>query len=396
MKKQKWIFISIYRPLSQPEQYFFCEIGKALDYLCTKYENIILIGDFNCEAEEDVISGFMDNYNLQNLVRCPTCFKSGNPRSIDLILTNGKSSFRKTVAIETGLFDFHAMIVTVLKGGFVNRGPKIVTYRDYSKFSAVDFEGSLVHMVSSELSEIENYGAFEAGVMRVLNEHAPVKKKSIRANDRPFMTKALRKEHIHRTRLHSKYHNNKTDANLKAFKKQRNKCVKLLRKAKFDYYQKINLGNLTDNRTFWKTVKPIFSDKVQANPSFTLIENDKMIDKQSEIAEIFNQHFATITDSLGISINDSVLLPTNGMLDSVNKTVRKYDAHPSICKIRENVKITNKFEFSEVSTSDIAVQIKPINSKKASPVDSIPERNPKENSDLFSVAIQFFCCLTYV
>ena len=196
VKKQKWILISIYRPPSQPEQYFFCEIGKALDHFCTKYDNIILIGDFNCEAEEDVISGFMDNYNLQNLVRCPTCFKSGNPRSIDLILTNRKSSFRNTVAIETGLSDFHAMIVTVLKGGFVKRGPKIVTYRDYSKFSAVDFKQDLVHMVSSELSEIEDYGAFEAGVMHVLNEHAPVKKKSIRANDGPFMTKALRKEHM--------------------------------------------------------------------------------------------------------------------------------------------------------------------------------------------------------
>ena len=31
--------------------------------------------------------------------------------------------------------------------------------------------------------------------MRVLNEHAPVKKMSISSNDGPFMTKALRKEH---------------------------------------------------------------------------------------------------------------------------------------------------------------------------------------------------------
>ena len=82
----------------------------------------------------------MDNYNLQNLVRCPTCFKSGNPRSIDLILTDRKSSFRNTVAIETGLSDFHAMIVTLLKGGFVKRGPRIITYRDYSKFSAVGLQ----------------------------------------------------------------------------------------------------------------------------------------------------------------------------------------------------------------------------------------------------------------
>ena len=148
VRKQNWIFISIYRPPSQPEQYFFCEIGKTLDHFCTKYENIILIGDFNCEAEEDVMNGFMDNYNLQNLVRCPACFKSGNPQSIDLTLTNGKSSFRKTVAIETGLSVFHAMIVIVLKGGFVKRGPKIVTYRAYSKFSAVDFKDNLVFMVS--------------------------------------------------------------------------------------------------------------------------------------------------------------------------------------------------------------------------------------------------------
>ena len=58
-------------------------------------------------------------------------------------------------------------------------------------------------------------------------------------------------------------------------------------------------------------------------------------------------------------------------------------------QIRENVKIANKFEFSEVSTSDIATQIKQLNSKKASPVDSIPARILKENSDIFSVVLQF-------
>ena len=118
-----------------------------------------------------------------------------------------------------------------------------------------------------------------------------------------------------------------------------------------------------------------------------------MINKDSEIAEIFNHHFKTMTDSLGISINDSVMLPTDG--NSVDKAVRKYDAYPSICKIRENVKITNKFKFSEVSTSDIAVQIKQVNSRKASPVDSIPARILKESSDIFSVVIQFFVQFTY-
>ena len=86
------------------------------------------------------------------------------------------------------------MIATVLKGGYVKRGPKIITYRDYNRFSTIDFRNHLFYMIAHELSENGDYGAFEAVVMAVLNEHAPVKRKYIRANDGPFMTKALRKK----------------------------------------------------------------------------------------------------------------------------------------------------------------------------------------------------------
>ena len=58
---------------------------------------------------------------------CSTCFKSpDNPKTIDLILTNKKRSFMGSSTVETGLSDFHAMIFTVLKGGFVKKGPKTV------------------------------------------------------------------------------------------------------------------------------------------------------------------------------------------------------------------------------------------------------------------------------
>lgn len=236
LKKQKWLLSAIYRPPSQPQQYFFDEIVKVLDHYCRQYENLILIGDFNCQIDEDVISSFVDNYNLSSLVRSPTCFKSDNPRCIDLILTNRNRNFQSTVVIETGLSDFHAMIVTVLKGGYVKSGPKIITYRDCSRFGAVDFRAHLSTRFSQELIENGDYGAFEAVVMVVLNEHALVKKKYIRANDGPFMTKALRKKIMHRTKrtkLCNKYNDDRTEENLKAFKKQMNKCVKLLRNAKY-------------------------------------------------------------------------------------------------------------------------------------------------------------------
>ena len=148
LKKQKWLLATIYRPPTQPQQYFFSKVGKTLDHYCRAYENLLLIGDFNCEIGDDVISDFVDNYNLASLVRS---FKSDSPRCIDLILTNRNRNFQSTVTIETGLSDFHLMIATVVKGGFVKRGPKIITYRDYSRFSTIDFRNHLFYRISHEL-----------------------------------------------------------------------------------------------------------------------------------------------------------------------------------------------------------------------------------------------------
>ena len=88
---------------------------------------------------KSIISDFMDNSGLKNLVRSPTCFRSDSPKCIDLILTNRKRSFQNTETVHTGLSDFHAMIVTALKGGYKKKGPKIIRYRNYAKFCAEEF-----------------------------------------------------------------------------------------------------------------------------------------------------------------------------------------------------------------------------------------------------------------
>ena len=160
----------------------------------------------------------------------------------------------------------------------------------------------------------------------------------------------------------------------------------LLRRAKFDYHRNIDLGKLTDNHKFWKTVKPLFSDKVQVNSSISLIEDGKMVNQDSQIADIFNQYFANITDSLGITVNDSLLLPTSDIPDPIDKSVRKYEAHPSICKIKNTMKLSDKFEFRKVTTEEVAMKIRQLNPRKASPADCIPAKILMENFDVFSFA----------
>ena len=127
---------------------------------------------------------------------------------------------------------------------------------------------------------------------------------------------------------------------------------------------------------------------MQVNVLISLIEDAKIVCQGSQIEEIFNQYFANITDSLGITVNDSLLLPTSDILDPIDKSVKKYEAHPSICKIKDTVKFSDKFEFRKVTTEEDAIKIRQLNPRKASPADCIPAKVLMENSNIFSVVIQ--------
>ena len=84
---------------------------------------------------------FCESYGLKNLIKVPTCHKNPqNPSCIDLNLTNSPLSFQSSGVIETGLCDFHKIIVTVMKTTrFQKLDPKIIHYRDYRKYSNCSF-----------------------------------------------------------------------------------------------------------------------------------------------------------------------------------------------------------------------------------------------------------------
>ncbi len=131
----------------------------------------------------------------------------------------------------------------------------------------------------------------------------------------------------------------------------------------------------------------IFSNKVQINSCLTLIATDKTIINELQTAEIFNHHSSTVTDSQEIHACDVGLLPTVDIQDPVEKAIKKYDDHSSICKIKEKFKKTHKFEFRDVSIDEIATQIRVVKTKEASFVVSLPARILKQSADVFNVAI---------
>ena len=69
------------------------------------------------------IENFMENYDIYNLMKEPTCYKSNPPKCYDFILTNKKYSYINTGTYETGLSDHHKLTYTVLKTEVVNLNP---------------------------------------------------------------------------------------------------------------------------------------------------------------------------------------------------------------------------------------------------------------------------------
>ena len=91
------------------------------------------------------------------------------------------------------------------------------------------------------------------------------------------MTKTLCQNISHRSKLFNIFLRNPTPVNKIVYKKQRNKCVQLLRIEKGKYYSNLDLKYLKDNRTFWKTVKTIFFEKCTTSYKRVLAENNKML-----------------------------------------------------------------------------------------------------------------------
>ena len=101
------------------------------------------------------------------------------------------------------------------------------------------------------------------------------------------MTGKLDKAIMKRSKLRNRFLKEKREASRKAYNMQRNYCVNLL-KTKREYFANVKINNIADNKKFWQTVKPLFSDKINHRETINLIDNEVTLSNDEEIAETFN------------------------------------------------------------------------------------------------------------
>ena len=145
--------------------------------------------------------------------------------------------------------------------------PKALYYRHYKNFDKSKFTEDLIYTDFSLQSADPNanYSFLTREFSKIVEKHAPLRKKFIRDNHAPFINKELRKAIYTRSRLWKKFCKSPSKENEALYKKQRNKCVSLRRKSIKKYFNDITSYGIATNKNFLNLIKPFLTNKVHLN-----------------------------------------------------------------------------------------------------------------------------------
>ena len=115
------------------------------------------------------------------------------------------------------------------------------------------------------------------------------------------------------------------------------KRIRLRNKSLNSKFSNLKTKDFNDNKSFWKTVKPLFTDKVHIKSKITLIEKkviskqgqesnhtEKIISDHKAIAEVFNEFFINIVPNLKIAVGNNIDHDFTETDDPVLNAVNKF------------------------------------------------------------------------
>ena len=282
---------------------------NAFQFLCdvmmNKSYNIVLLGDYNYNLlEENSLAHTCDTFDLHNRATSATLFKGVKGTFIDLSLVSKPSHFKATLNLDCWLSDFHNFICITTKLNMLRRSPNVIRYRSYKNFDQSKFKDDLY--VISEIMSCLHIDvnlcthAFCEYLGTVIDLHCPLKTKTIRHNNVPYMNADLRKLQYQRNMMRNLKNKNPNPENFERYRTLRNKCVKFRLSSQSKYFEQRCDGG-PKNKNFWPTIKPFITNKCKSNKDIILCENDNIINHQSEVANVFNDYFTAIADGIGFN-----------------------------------------------------------------------------------------------
>ena len=194
-----------------------------------------------------------------------------------------------------------------------------------------------------------------------------------------------------RSELASKYHKTKNTEDYHSYMKQINFCSKFYRKERRKFYNSLNIMGITDNRKFWKTLKPLLSDKgICGSSKINLVVDEENLSDDREIAETFNNYFNNAVKLLNLQSDPKHLNDVSDENNPIEIAIKKFKYHPSIVYINKNIQKNTTFSFDEIETDSIKKKIDNLDPRKNGTLGGIPANCLKGVSDISAKILYTF------
>ena len=116
-------------------------------------------------------------------------------------------------------------------------------------------------------------------------------------------------------------------------------------------------------------------------------KNNRIISEDFDLSEEFINFFEDAVRSLNVKPDEYYLSDTENLSDPVEIAIRKFENHPSVQAIKQNISVKQDFYFSNTEVSDILKETTALNNKKNGTFGNIPTKRLKEVPDICAPAL---------
>ena len=126
------------------------------------------------------------------------------------------------------------------------------------------------------------------------------------------------------------------------------------------------------------------SDKKTFFPQISIEKNNRIISDDFDLSEEFSTFFEDAVRSLIVKPDEYYLSDTENLSDPVEIAIRKFENHPSVQAIKQNISVKQDFYFSKTEVRDILKETTASNNKKNGTFGNILTKLLKEVYEMTS------------
>ena len=360
-KSKSFIVGCFYRPPDDSK--YICNnfndcLNENIEFVSKENKEMILMGDFNVNYENDNDSrshfdfkNIMSFHGFKQIISTPTRITKDTATLIDHIFVTKPSSFPISCVVSTSLSD-HDFVYCCRKINTIKYSYRTIKCRNYRAYNSANLRDDVRSIdwlpIFSNYSDANKAAEYLSSKLKdTFDRHAPLIEKRIKDKPCEWLDDTIKKEMNKRDKLQRKARGSKSNARWAEYKRQKNRCTNLIRRAKSTYYRDaLNEHERVSPKKFWKTIKSIFPTKSKHSASSGTTPT-------ADRVRMFANYFSSIVKSM----------------KSINFPLRNCTWH--YCRKRP-LRTKLIFKFSYITPGYVLKHLNRLKRNKATGIDSLP------------------------